>query len=88
MKMNKYYFTTKELKTKNVSEFKSKDVIYLKPKKDSEFKYIILLKKETYDNFYLESEILYYDSFKPLNTVVGNKRGMTPEYIYNFLHRR
>ena len=82
-----YSFTSKELRQKNLSGFKNGDVIYVKPKKDSDYKYIIELIKEKYDVFSLESRVMDARNYNYLDCTAGNKRGMRPYFIDDFLYR-
>jgi len=82
-----YSFTSKELRQKNLSGFKNGDVNYVKPREDSDYKYIIELIKEKYDVFSLESRVASAKNYDYLGCTVGNRRGMRPYFIDDFLHR-
>ena len=82
-----YVFTAKELKNQSPFNFKSGDEIYVKPNKNADYKYIIELKKEKYRTFSLESRVMNAKNYKYLDCTVGNRPGMTPQFIDDFLHK-
>ncbi len=86
--MASFKLTRKELKDKNPFEFNSGDRIYVRPNEQSDFKYIIELKKEKYPTFSLETRVCCAKTYEYLNCMVGNKKGMTPAYIDNFKNKK
>lgn len=83
-----FKFTRKELKDKSPFEFNSGDRIYVSPNEQSDFKYIIELKKEKYPTFSLETRVCCAKTYEYLNCMVGNRKGMTPAYINDFISKR
>lgn len=80
--------TKKELKEKSPFDFNNGDTIYVKPNEQSDYKYVIELKKEKYSSFSLETKVRCAETFKYLSCTVGSRKGMRPVYIDNFISKR
>lgn len=83
---NLFIATSKEIKDLKASEFENGSVIYVKPKEESEYKYIITLEKGSYKTFSLKSTVECADTYKYLTTP-GTSKGMRPYFINDFLAR-
>ena len=83
---NLFIATTKEIRNLNASDFNNGSIIYVKPKEESEYKYIITLEKGSYKSFSLKSTVECADTYKYLTTP-GTSKGMRPYFINDFLDR-
>lgn len=86
---NIWIISSQELRNSNPSDFCNGATIYLRPNKKVEFKYIITLKKNksSKSSFSLFSTVEDYKTRKFLVTP-GNKKGMRPYFIEDFLYRK
>ena len=81
-----YTCLTSDIRKSNPSRFGNGATIYVKPSAKADYKYIIFLKKGKYKTFSLESRVQDAKTGKPLTTP-GNRKGMQPYFIDDFLGR-
>ncbi len=81
-----YKLKKEDLKDLSPYDFGNGSSIYIMDK-TGEPKYAIELRKEKYDSYNMESQVIDENTFKPLTTL-GSRKGFLPYYIDDFLRKK